>query len=241
MVTVLSFDLDDTLWPGAPALARAEAALWQWLGEHAPRLVRRCTPEEVLARRRTLAARRPDLAHDFTALRHAVLVDLLTECGHDGDLADTAMAVFLRERNRVRPFPDVVPVLRRLRGRFRLLALSNGNADVRHTPLGALFDLALSPAHTGTAKPDPEMFHAAARQLGVAPPQMLHVGDDPLSDVHGARRAGLHAVWLDRAASPWPRDLPPPAVRITSLGELPAVVEAIRGGVARVSAIGGRS
>lgn len=238
MLTVLSFDLDDTLWAGAPVLGRAEAALWQWLGEHAPGVARRYTLEEVIARRRALAASRPRLAHDFTALRHRALVDLLAECGHDAGIADEAMAVFLAERNRVRPFADVVPVLRRLRGRFRLLALTNGNADVRRTGLGALFDLALSPAHTGTAKPDPEMFHGAARRLGVAPAQMLHVGDEPLSDVHGARSAGLHAVWINRDGGTWPRDLPPPPAEIASLTELPALVERIAGGVARTPAIG---
>ena len=34
--------------------------------------------------------------------------------------------------------------------------------------------------------------------------QMLHIGDDPLTDVVGATRAGMQAVWLNRDAREWP-------------------------------------
>jgi FMN phosphatase YigB (HAD superfamily) len=51
---------------------------------------------------------------------------------------------------------------------------------------------------TGFAKPDPNAFHAVARQHGARLSQMVHIGDDWVCDVLGAVNAGAHAVWISR-------------------------------------------
>ncbi|MGE5372633.1 MAG: HAD family hydrolase [Solirubrobacterales bacterium] len=48
----------------------------------------------------------------------------------------------------------------------------------------------------GLAKPNPEIFRHTLRQLGTQPERAVHMGDDPLTDVIGSRRAGMKAVWL---------------------------------------------
>ena len=63
-------------------------------------------------------------------LRHESLRRALAASGHDGSLADPAFAAFLQARQRVTLYDDVVPVLERWSRRFRLVALSNGNADI---------------------------------------------------------------------------------------------------------------
>jgi putative hydrolase of the HAD superfamily len=55
---------------------------------------------------------------------------------------------------------------------------------------------------------------------GVEPHQVLHIGDDPLADVVGARRAGLQAVWLNRDAREWPKEFGAPPRTITSLADI---------------------
>lgn len=50
----------------------------------------------------------------------------------------------------------------------------------------------------GFGKPDPRVFHEAVRRLGVAPGEVLYVGDEPVIDARGAAAAGLRGVWLDR-------------------------------------------
>ncbi|RMG86737.1 MAG: HAD family hydrolase, partial [Candidatus Dadabacteria bacterium] len=50
----------------------------------------------------------------------------------------------------------------------------------------------------GAEKPDPEIFHGAARRLGLPPERILHVGDLVREDLLGAQRAGLRAVLVDR-------------------------------------------
>jgi putative hydrolase of the HAD superfamily len=68
------------------------------------------------------------------------------------------------------------------------------------------------------------MFEAVCRELSVQPSEALFVGDSPVADIEGARRAGLHAAWINRRDLAWPSHLPPPAVRVDSLTELEPIV-----------------
>ena len=49
----------------------------------------------------------------------------------------------------------------------------------------------------GHAKPRPEIFQAALDALGIAPDEVLHVGDNERTDVAGALAMGMRAVRLD--------------------------------------------
>ena len=80
----------------------------------------------------------------------------------------------------------------------------------------------------GIRKPDPEIFLLTLRQLGVAPHEAVHVGDDPVLDVEGAREAGMRVVQLaaaGRATGP----VRPDAV-VTGLAELPDAVARLAAG-----------
>ena len=75
----------------------------------------------------------------------------------------------------------------------------------------------------GIRKPDPEIFRRTLRQMGVAPEDAVHVGDDPILDVEGARDAGMAVIQVTpdgRATAP----VKPHAV-IRALRELPAALE----------------
>jgi HAD superfamily hydrolase (TIGR01549 family) len=194
----ITLDLDDTLWPVAPTLVAAERILTDWLHAHAPLTGARTSPEARAAIRRRLLDAHPDRAHDMSFLRREGLRRAMTEAGDDPALADEAFAVFLSARQQVTLFDDVVPVLERWSARYRLVAVSNGNADVGRVGLGAYFVGAVSAHELGCAKPDPRMFHEACRVADVAPGEVLHIGDDPHLDVIAAHRAGLRAAWIRR-------------------------------------------
>jgi putative hydrolase of the HAD superfamily len=194
----ITLDLDDTLWPVGPTLVAAERVLSDWLLANAPATAAATDADARTAIRRALVAEFPDRAHDMSFLRHEGLRRAMRAAGDDPRLADEAFAVFLDARQRVVPFDDVAPVLARWARRWRLVAVTNGNADVGRTGLGEFFSGAVSAHEIGCAKPDPRMFVAACRAAGVDPSQALHVGDDPHLDVLGARAAGLHAAWLRR-------------------------------------------
>jgi 2-haloalkanoic acid dehalogenase type II len=200
-VQALTLDLDDTLWPIAPVIERAEQALHAWLAARAAATARSHGLEGLRRLREEVARDWPHRAHDFSAMRLESIRRALVLAGDDDALAPQAFEVFLAERQRVQWFDDVAPALERLSRRFRLFALSNGNADLEHTGLSRWFEGGLSGGRFGVGKPDARIFAAACRALALAPHQVVHAGDDPRADVAGARGAGLRTAWLRRAGS----------------------------------------
>lgn len=217
---LLTIDLDDTLWPCTPTIQRAEARLYAWLERAAPRLTRAYDWGAMRRHRRELMVSRSEIAHDLTAVRRYSLRSLLAAYGYDVALADDAVALFLEHRNRVEPYADVLPALRTLGTEYRLVSVTNGNAEVARTPLHGLFDLSLTAACVGAQKPAPALFLNALQWGRVPPEQALHLGDDPYRDVEAARRLGLEAVWINRGSGCWPDELEPPAGEVADLGQL---------------------
>jgi FMN hydrolase / 5-amino-6-(5-phospho-D-ribitylamino)uracil phosphatase len=216
---VLSFDLDDTLWPVGPVISGAEHAMFAWLRARYPQTVNGRDIESLRAQRAQVAERFPEHGHDLTFLRHRALKDLFTAAGHAESLADDALEVFFSARNRVEFYDDVRPALKRLQSRYRLFALSNGNADLQRCGVADLFAGHITAAAAGCAKPDPRIFAHLAQAAGVDAHQVLHIGDDPLADVVGATRAGMQAVWINRDGREWPAAYAAPARTIRSLAE----------------------
>ena len=218
--TVLSFDLDDTLWPVAPLMAAAERAMLTWLRERHPELMENHTGESMRALRSRVAAQFPERSHDMTFLRHQALADMFASAGKSRAAADEAFEVFYTERNRVQLYGEVEQSLRRLRLRYRLFALSNGNADLERCGIAHLFEGHITAIAAGAAKPDTRIFTRLREEAGVDAQQVLHVGDDPHADVVGATQAGMHAVWINRDAKPWPEQFAPPPRTISTLAEI---------------------
>lgn len=208
-VRLISIDLDDTLWPCAPVIQRAEHLLFDWLGRVAPRLTARHDLHSLRQHRKALAEAQPQRAHDLSWLRHEHLRLLLTEFGYAEQLAGQGLEVFRRARNQVSPYPEVAEVLGLLRRDFILVSMTNGNAEVEETPLRGLFHLHLTAADTGAAKPDQAMFRAALQRTGCKPGQSLHIGDDPHRDIAPARALGMRTLWIQREPTPWPGTLTP--------------------------------
>ncbi|MEW9551585.1 HAD family hydrolase [Nonomuraea sp. NPDC050783] len=77
----------------------------------------------------------------------------------------------------------------------------------------------------GHFKPAPGAYTGAAAALGLAPEEVLLVGDDIARDVTGPAAAGMRSVWLDRLGV---EPAPPGFPRITTLADLPALVAALR-------------
>lgn len=199
-IRALTLDLDDTLWPIAPAIARAEAALHAWLAREAPATAAAFDILALRAKRDEVARTCPEIAHDFTAVRRKSLRLALMAAGDDEALADAAFEVFYEARHELELYPEVADAIERLARRYRLFALSNGNAQIARTAVGPWFSGAISAREFGIGKPDPRIFHEACRRLGCAPAEVLHVGDDFELDVVGARGAGLQTFWLRREA-----------------------------------------
>ncbi len=200
----VAFDLDDTLWEVEPVIARAERRAFDWLLEHCPRIPERHSIEDMRAARQQLARDEPHQAHDFTYLRIASLEQHARECGYEQTVATRAFEVFYAARNEVELYPEVRSALERLRSRFSLASLTNGNADLGRIGLAPLFHVSLSSREVGVAKPHPRGFEELASRLKLRPEEILYVGDDPVIDVAAARDAGMRSAWMNRGALQWP-------------------------------------
>lgn len=203
-IRVISFDLDDTLWEIWPVIDRAERILHEHICEAFPRIGENHGPADLRLHRNRLNEERPDLAHDLTELRRVSFERLLVEYGYDAAASHELVDRFLELRHDVTLFPDVLPALERLSNRFRLIAVSNGNADVIRLGIGRYFSGQVSARSAGVKKPDKKIFEQACALVDLKPEQILHVGDHPLEDVMGAQAAGLRAVWVNRRGSEWP-------------------------------------
>ena len=197
-VTALTLDLDDTLWPVRPTLAAAEQVLARWLRAHAPATAQGMPPAAMLALRAEVAAEHPHWNHDLSAIRLETIRRALRRHGDDPALAELAFEVFFEARHAVTLYDDVLPGLERLAARYRLVAVSNGNAELHRVGLDRFFAGSVSARLHGAAKPAPSIFRAACEAAGASPDQVLHLGDDLDTDVGGALAAGLHAGWICR-------------------------------------------
>jgi FMN hydrolase / 5-amino-6-(5-phospho-D-ribitylamino)uracil phosphatase len=219
MIRAISLDLDDTLWPIAPTIQRAEQALHQWLSERLPHIASDWSMERLRAHRDAVALAHPHLAHDFTAQRKLSLASAIGEHSERDALVEGAFEVFYSARNSVDLYADADAALRRLHARLPLISLSNGNADLQRIGLAHLFHSRISARDVGAAKPEPGIFQAACAALKLPAHAIAHVGDDPVMDVIGARQAGMFAVWLNRDGRSWSQAVQPD-LEIRNLAEL---------------------
>lgn len=199
-IKVISFDLDDTLWPCRPVIQRAEQRLYDWLTEQAPAIAADYSMEDMRLHRLAFQRDNPHIAHDLTRVRQQALQQLTAAYGYHPSLSARGIALFREARNQVTPYPDVRPVLSRLFARYRIVSVTNGNAEIHNTPLSSLFHRSFTAAEVGAARPDPALFHAVLDWSEEAPGAVLHVGDDPAMDVAPAGRLGLRTALMQRGS-----------------------------------------
>lgn len=225
-VRAISLDLDDTLWPFAPIGDRIEQALHAWFVEYSPRTADRFPITEMRALRERVHEEFPQHEHDLGLLRRLTIERALRDSGDDAALASAAYAIFFRERNRVDFYPDALEGLQRIAASMPVAALTNGNADLAAIGIASSFRFQLGAREFGSSKPDPALFQEACRRLGVAPNEVLHVGDHPYMDIAGAARAGLRSGWIDRGDHVWPTGLQRADIEFTTLTALADWLEA---------------
>lgn len=98
-------------------------------------------------------------------------------------------------------FPESRAVVEAVRGRLPVALLSNADDDFLHPCLaynGLRFPIVVSSETARAYKPHEAIFKTLVGQMGIAPQNILYVGDSPLADVTGAKHAGLQAAWVNR-------------------------------------------
>ena len=223
-IKLLMFDLDDTLWPCKPTIIAAEETLYAWMQKRVPQITERHDSDALLHKRRDFMRERPDLLHDMSKLRIESLKALSDEIGLDYGWIDEAFDVFFHARQRVELFEDVAPALQTLSAEYRLVAVTNGNADIALTGVDRWFEFAVSAADVGYQKPHPLVFQTAMSKAGVTPAETVHIGDDEQRDIFGAYEAGVRTIWINRSDRDWNHTECEADHHIRSLAELPEIL-----------------
>jgi 2-haloalkanoic acid dehalogenase type II len=127
-------------------------------------------------------------------------------------------------------YPDAEPALRALAGRYKIAVVSNADEDHlraalarNHLPVS----LVLSSETARSYKPRRPIFRQAAELLGEHVHDVLYVGDSPVTDILGARYAGMHTAWVNRRGVALPVGVPKPDYEVRDLMEL---AQALLGG-----------
>lgn len=224
-IKAISFDLDDTLWHCAPAIVRADAALFAWLGEHTPAIVAQHTPTSLQAYQSAVRQTYPEFAQCVTATRLAGLRSLLREFGYAESLAEDAFAVFYRARSEVELYEGAIEMLKTLKSRYRLAAITNGNADLDLIGIAEYFDVVYAANLELPPKPEPDMFIRCLSHLDLPASALLHIGDNPVADIIGGLNASVQTLWFNQYNASWPAHLPQPHFQAQSLSDIVAMLD----------------
>ena len=126
-----------------------------------------------------------------------------------------------------RPYWDVVEALPVIQAGWRTGVLSNADDDYLFPlieSVGWEFQAVLSSEMARAYKPLPSPFLRIIEMLGVAPGEVLYVGDNLYDDILGAQSVGIRAAWLNRFGKPHDPMYPKPDYELRSLMELPDVL-----------------
>lgn len=127
-------------------------------------------------------------------------------------------------------YQETLLVLDQLKGRYQLLLLTNGSPSLQQAKLtmtpeiAPFFDEIIVSGAFGVGKPDASIFEFALSKSGNRKSEAVMVGDNLMTDILGANRAGIKSVWLNRENTP-AHDFVKPDFEIQSLEDLIRLLE----------------
>jgi 2-haloacid dehalogenase len=131
------------------------------------------------------------------------------------------------EIERLKPFPDVVAALAKLRGAgYKLAILSNGDRDMLEAAgphIGFAFDRVISVEEAGYFKPHWKTYAKAAELIGLDRASILFVANHAF-DCIGAKAYGMRTAFIDRRKRPFGETPHQPDLIVTDFAELAAVL-----------------
>jgi putative hydrolase of the HAD superfamily len=229
MKPLITFDLDNTLWHVDNVIHRATKIKFQWLAENYPKITEALGEKEFTDIRNNLIAHNPAILADLTQLRKLTIEKSALEVGIEANeakqLSEKSFEIFFRERNRVELFPHTKEMLETLVEDFQLIALSNGNADLNVIGIADYFVAHYKPTDVGAPKPEPHMFERALETAKVSAKESIHIGDDLVCDIEGAKALGFKTIFSNILKKDSPETEAMADATVTHLKEIPEVVQ----------------
>ena len=200
-IKVLSFDLDNTLYDCQTVLTRAEKWFTSYLCERYGLGGKYLSYDYWASVKSRVLHHDLSLEDDVTLLRAQSLVFAFKEIGIPlkGGIEEASdlVKIFIKKRSDGVVSDKVRALMRDLKVKYPLISVSNGNLDSEQLNLSFYFEADLRPERFKFhRKPHQDLFLECARLKHVEPCEILHIGDDPYTDVLGAINAGCRCVWL---------------------------------------------
>lgn len=142
------------------------------------------------------------------------------------------LAAYFPQMRKESPFvyEETFEVLDVLKDNYTLLLITNGSPSLQNTKLeitpeiAPYFDHILISGAFGKGKPDPSIFEHALGLVSVSKEEVLMVGDNLMTDILGASRAGIQSVWINREDKPILGEVQP-TYTVKNLDELFDILE----------------
>jgi len=134
-----------------------------------------------------------------------IIVDVLRSLGYRSPRLRLTVRQAVNEAVATRKavwYPDALTVLKILRkSGYKLGLITNTHwriQDKTKREFEKYFDVITLSYEHGYVKPHPSIFLATLKKLGVSASFCLHVGDDPIADIKGAKRVGMRTAFIKR-------------------------------------------
>ncbi len=186
---------------------------------------------EVVFRKERLNLEEPEKSPPFKSYEDAwreCFEATFSKLGLRGDASAAALDT-IRDMGLREPYQDTLDALPALQAQWRTAVLSNADDNYLFPLLdrvGWSFEAVLSSEGARAYKPLPSPFKQIMDQLGVGPEETIYVGDTLYDDIVGGRGVGMRTAWINRHGASHDPQFPRPDYEISSLKELPAILEA---------------
>ncbi|OBX07323.1 HAD family hydrolase [Gallibacterium salpingitidis] len=218
---VITFDLDDTLYDNYFVIRNAEQVFLECLQQLADVNV-----DQWADYKQQMLQEDPVRYEDVIAWRIAAATRLLQQQGKTGDeinkIIATAMEQFVESRHKIDVPKQNQQFLTELAKVYPLVSISNGNVYPPRIGLNQ-FQLMLRGGEHGRAKPHIDLFQQTADYFHCNINEILHVGDNLITDVQGAIINGCQAVWVNTNNQPltaFPEATHLPTLAVSDVTEL---------------------
>jgi putative hydrolase of the HAD superfamily len=151
----------------------------------------------------------------------------------DAALGYTLGELFPKER-RARPivYEQTFALLDALKGKYKLLLLTNGSPDLQKEKitgvpeLAAYFDAIIISGQFGEGKPAVSIFQHAMKLLKIDASEGLMIGDKLTTDILGSNRAGMRNVWINHHEIIRTDEIVP-SFEISNLDQLKGIIDSL--------------
>ena len=211
-VSVVAFDLDDTLWDEHHATDRAARALYDdWHLDTRVSFEAFRLDWKRLSTEQFDAFTRGEISHLEQRRQRVRGMRELLGLPHDEAQLKRSLSLYQETYETFwTPFPESLPVLTEFRSRGLGIGLiTNGDGTQQRAKLARMgltdsFDWILISGDVGVAKPDPRIFRELMTRSGASAERILFVGDRLDKDVLPARQLGMSALQIDHGGQGGP-------------------------------------